>query len=139
MGGHLAVDRGELITAIEGVKCMDRRSLGASGSVAALGIVLALAGCGRPSQIVQMLEKAGAGDLRTASVGSIVQWFEHHPSLALKVDNLCVPVREKAQAKWPETTEGRVCRAAAQVAGFIVWQREIETSNDHRTFQGGSK
>lgn len=118
---------------------MDRRSLGVSGGIAALAIVMALAGCERPSRIVTMVDKAGAGDLRTASVGSIVRWFESHPALAIKADNLCVPVREKAQAKWPETTEGRVCNAARQVAGFIVWQRELETNNDHRTFQGGSK
>jgi hypothetical protein len=109
------------------------------GDVAALAIVSALAGCGRPSPIVTMLEKAGAGDLLTTSLSSMALWFEKHPALAIKVDDLCTPVREKARAKWPETTEGRVCNAAAQVAGFIVWQRELETKNDHWTFQGGSK
>src|SRR5262249_44337808 len=109
------------------------------GDVAALGIVFALAACGRPSQIVTRVEKAGADDLRRASVSSMVQWFEKHPALAIKADTLCTLVREKPRAKWPETTEGRVCTAAAQVAGFIVWQRELETNNDYRTFQGGSK
>jgi hypothetical protein len=111
----------------------------ALGDVAALAIVFALAGFGRPSHVVTMVEKAGAGDLRTAPVSSMVQWFEKHPVLAIKADNLCTPLRKKSRAKWPETTEGRVCNAAAQVAGFIVWQRELETNNDHRAFQGGSK
>jgi hypothetical protein len=86
-----------------------------------------------------MVETAGAGDLRTTSVGSIVQWFQKHPALAIKADNLCQPVRRNALAKWPETTEGRVCNAAARVAGFIIWQRDIQANNDHQTFQGGSK
>jgi hypothetical protein len=86
-----------------------------------------------------MVETAGAGDLQTTSVGSMVQWFQKHPALAIKADNLCVPVRRHAQAKWPETTEGRVCNAAARVAGFIVWQRDVQANNDHKTFQGGSK
>src|SRR5207247_10297386 len=92
-----------------------------------------------PSRIVKMVETAGAGDLRTTSVGSMVQWFQKHPALAIKADNLCVPVRKHAQAKWPETTEGRVCNAAARVAGFIEGQRDIQATNDHKTFQGGSK
>jgi hypothetical protein len=126
----------------KGVKPMNKGSTGLSGRVATcLAIVLALVGCERwrTSQIVKMVENAGAGDLRTASVGSIVEWFQKHPALVITVDNLCVPVRANALAKWPETTEGRVCNAAAQVAGFIEWQRDIQTNNDHETFQGGSK
>lgn len=106
-----------------------------------LAILLAVGACERrrPSLIVKMVETAGAGDLRTTSVGSMVQWFQKHPTLAIKTDNLCQPVRKHALAKWPETTEGRVCNAAARVAGFIEWQRDIRVNNDHKTFQGGSK
>ena len=121
---------------------MNRKRKSLAGRIlVSLVVVLAAYGCGRwrPSRIVAEVEKAGAGDLRTASLGSIVGWFQKHPSLAITVDNLCVPAREHALAKWPETTEGRVCNAAAQVAGFIEWQREIEINNDHKTFQGGSK
>jgi len=120
---------------------MNRGSSSWSGLTTCLAIVLAVVGCERwrPSQIVQMVETAGAGDLRTTSVGSIVEWFQKHPALVITIDNLCVPARENALAKWPETTEGRVCNAAAQVARFIEWQREIQTNNDHQTVQGGSK
>jgi hypothetical protein len=106
-----------------------------------LAILLAASACERwrPSPIVKKVEAAGSGDLQTASVGSIAGWFQKHPALAITVDNLCVPVRESARANWPETTEGRVCRAAAQVAGFIEWLRDMQTNNDHKTFQGGSK
>jgi hypothetical protein len=108
---------------------------------ACLGAVLIPIGCERtlPSPIVEKVEKAGAGDLAIASVGSIREWLERHPGLAIQVQMLCVPAREKGSVKWPETTEGRVCSAAAQVAGFIEWQRKIQTNNDHKTFEGGSK
>lgn len=121
---------------------MNKDNRGWSGRVATcLAIVLVVAGCERwrPSRIVKMVKTAGAGDLRTTSVGSMVQWFQRHPGLAIKADNLCVSARKHAQAKWPETTEGRVCNAAARVAGFIEWQRDIQANNDHQTFQGGSK
>ena len=103
-------------------------------------VALTLGGCGRErSRIVKMVENAGAGDLRTTSVGSIAEWFQKHPVLAIQTDNLCAPTRINGLAKWPETTEGRVCNAAAQVAGFIEWQKEVLKNNDHQTFQGGSK
>ena len=119
----------------------NRKSWLLYGATACLVGAVMLAGCSRErsSRIVKFVENAGAGDLNGVSVGSIVQWFEEHPALALKTDGLCMGVRQSALAKWPETTEGRVCEAASQVAGFIVWQRSIETNNDHQTFQGGSK
>jgi hypothetical protein len=126
----------------EGENLVNRRARRWSArATGCLAIALAVAGCERhrPSQIVRMVETAGAGDLETTSVSSIVEWFQKHPALVITVDNQCVPARENARAKWPETTEGRVCRAAAQVAGFIEWQRDIQTNNDHKTFQGGSK
>jgi hypothetical protein len=86
-----------------------------------------------------MVEKAGAGDLRTASVGAMVQWFDKHTDVAIEAAKLCRQAREIAPAKWPQTKEGRLCSAAAQVAGFIQWRRDLQTSNDHNTFQGGSK
>ena len=111
------------------------------GGAGCLLAAIILVACSREgsSRIVKLVEEAGAGDLHAASVGSIVHWFEKHPALALKTDSLCVGVRTNALAKWPETTEGRVCNAASQVAGYIVWQRSVETNNDHQTFQGGSK
>src|SRR5260221_11427537 len=84
-------------------------------------IVLALAGCGRdrPSQIVRMVENQGAGDLRIVSIGSMVQWLEKHPVLALKVENLCIDVRKNTLAAWPETNEGRLCNPASRGSGKL--------------------
>ncbi len=90
----------------KGVEVMNRRSSGWSGGITTcLALVLAAAGCERwrPSPIVKMVEDADAGDLRTTSVGSLVGWFQKHPALAMKADSLCLPVRENALAKWPET------------------------------------
>jgi hypothetical protein len=113
-----------------------------SWSVVVCGLVLLLAvGCwrARPSEIVVMVERAGAGDVRNASVASMVRWFHRHPAVALKANDLCSPLRRNALLKWPETTEGRVCDAASQVAGFIIWQKALKESNEHEIFQGGSR
>jgi hypothetical protein len=120
----------------------NRRGWFARGAVAVyVTVVLALGGCGRDrsSRIVRLVEDAGAGDLRTVSVGSMIQWLDRHPALALKVENLCIDVRKNPLAAWPETTEGRLCNAASRVVGYIVWQRSLEEDNDHKSFQGGSK
>jgi hypothetical protein len=102
---------------------------------------VAISGCARKrsSEIVRILEKAGAGDLSAASVGSMTHWMEQRPALALQLNDLCAGVRKGAMARWPETTEGRACEAVSRVAGYIIWQRTLEESNDHRIFQGGSR
>ena len=119
-----------------------KRCRESSWSVAVCGFVLLLAvGCwrARKSEIVILVENAGAGDVRNASVPSMVRWFHRHPAVALKANDLCSPLRRNALLKWPETTEGRVCNAASQVAGFIIWQKGLKDSNDHGIFQGGSR
>jgi hypothetical protein len=119
---------------------MERKG-GVFGRGVASVLVLVLAGCSREprSRIVTRVEKAGAGDLRSASTSAMVQWFNRHPDVATEAERLCKQVRDQVPAKWPETTEGRVCNAATQVAGFIQWRRDLEINNDHKTFQGGSK
>lgn len=138
MANNLPVAQGELLG---GMKTMKRRRWVFPAGVTCLLILFPVVGCWResPSAIVRMVENSGAGDVRTASVASIVQWFRRHPAVALKTDDLCRPVQKSALAKWPETTEGIVCAAASEVAGFIVWQRTIKGKNDHETFQRGSR
>lgn len=64
------------------------------------------------SAIVERVEQSGAGDLAKASTPSIEDWLRKHRTVATDVNNLCTPIREKANANWPESTEGRVCVAA---------------------------
>jgi hypothetical protein len=103
--------------------------------------VIGMFGCTRerPSEIVRIVEKAGAGNLRTASVHSITTWFDKHQSVALRANQLCNPASASAEAVWPETTEGRVCNAAGEVAGFLEFRPKLELNKDHKTFQGGSR
>src|SRR5262249_19518368 len=49
-----------------------------------VGLTLSLAACQRQprTRIVKTLEEAGAGDLRIAIVGSLVQWLAKYPAAA---------------------------------------------------------
>jgi hypothetical protein len=87
-----------------------------------------------PSPIVQKAEACGAGDLSTTSPAAVQDWFGRHRDCAVAVDGMCKPVREKATAQWTDSTEGRVCTAARNIA---QWVRK--PSNDHETFQSGWK
>ena len=98
-------------------------------------LVLLLAGCTRepPSEIVQKVEAAGAGNLRAASQQSIEGWFRKHSEFAVEVRDQCRPIREKAPATWSGTTEGRVCNAASVASVFNFKERK----GDGRGYQAG--
>ena len=92
--------------------------------------------CGRqepPSPIVQFAEQAGAGDLSAASGSSIHDWLGKHRDVADRVDTLCQPVRRTAAATWGDSTEGRLCGAAHELAFF----RSAPAKGDGRTFRPG--
>lgn len=103
-----------------------------------VGAASIMIGCSGPkeplSPIVQRAEACGAGDLSTASSAAVQDWFGKHRDCAVAVDGMCKPVREKAAAQWTDSTEGRVCAAARNIA---QWRRK--PSNDHETFQSGWK
>ena len=83
------------------------------------GLTFWIAGCTRPeppSEIVQRAQAAGAGDLSTASVSSTEDWMRKHMDVAVEIDTMCKPVRVRANAEWGDTTEGKVCLAARNVA-----------------------
>lgn len=82
-------------------------------------ILFTLCGCTRqqlPTPIVQKVQDSGAGDLSNISQLNIQEWLAKHKDLAYQVDAMCKPVQEKATAAWQETTEGKVCGAAHQIA-----------------------
>ena len=100
--------------------------------------VASIVGCSRwqepPSAIVQKAEACGAGDLSSVSSVAVQDWFGKHKDCAVAVDVMCKPVRAKSAAQWTDTTEGRVCTAARNVAQWIR-----KPSSDHDTFQSGWK
>lgn len=89
-------------------------------------LVLLLVGCTKepPSEIVQKVEAAGAGDLRAVSQQSIEDWFRKHTDFAVEIRDQCRPIRGSAPAKWSSTTEGRVCNAATAASGFNFKERK---------------
>ncbi len=102
-------------------------------SVVLLGLLLV--GCTKepPSEIVQKVEAAGAGDLRAASQQSIEYWFRKHTEFAVEVRDQCRPIRQKAPATWSSTTEGRVCNAANVASVFNFKERK----GDGKGYQAG--
>ena len=90
--------------------------------VGALALILAvLTGCGKQeatSPIVQKVEASGSGPLAKVPEDGMEQWLRQHRDIAREVDNMCAPVRQGVAADWANTTEGRLCTAARQVAFF---------------------
>ncbi len=85
------------------------------------------------SAIVEKVERAGAGNLSTASTPAIQEWLGKHRELADEVEGLCKPIRQRADAKWADSTEGRVCTAAHALAFFRFKPKQ----GDGETFHGG--
>ena len=85
-------------------------------------------GCKRvepPSPIVKKIQDAGAGDVTNASKESIQQWFRQHRDLAKEIGQDWNRVESTKPADWGDTTEGRVCQAAASVA--VIGNEHIQT------------
>lgn len=105
-------------------------------SSALLALMLFCEGCSRQeprSLIVEKAEKAGAGDLSTSSSQAMQQWLGKHREVAIEVENMCKPVRPGATAQWSDTTEGRLCAAAHELAFF----RSAPAKGDGRVFRPG--
>ena len=82
-----------------------------------------------PSALVQKLEAAGAGGLSTASVNSIQQWLQQHEDLALEAKKECDQIRKSqgASGNWGDSTEGRVCTAAANTSFYHPYKGDNKT------------
>jgi len=100
--------------------------------------IVATTGCSgwkSPSAIIAKAEAAGAGDLSSASTGAIQSWLERHRAVAHEVNRMCAAVRDNASADWADTTEGRLCAAARNVA--VSPFKPVES--DHRVYESGWK
>ncbi len=101
--------------------------------VATLLIGIVLGGCKKaepPSPIVKKIQDAGAGDVSNATKQSIEQWFRQHGDLAKEIRQDCDRVKATKPADWADTTEGRVCQAAASASVF----GHEHTQTDERKF-----
>ena len=98
--------------------------------------LLACAACTPPearSVIVEHAEKAGSGEVRGATSLSMQQWLGRNRKVAVEIENMCKPVRQSAPARWGDTTEGRLCAAAHELAFF----RSAPAKGDGRVFRPG--
>ena len=99
---------------------------------------LALIRCSVPKEpvsvIVETAEACGSGPLVNVSTAAVQEWFGKHRDCAAKVDAVCKPARQGAAAQWADSTEGKVCLAARNIA---QWART--PSDDHQTFESGWK
>jgi hypothetical protein len=107
--------------------------------IVAFAAIFGTVGCQQaapPSAIVQRAQDAGAGDLSTASTDSIRQWLGQHRPGAVEIDKMCAAVRANAPANWGDTTEGRLCTAARQLAFTNPPPGGVKS--DGRTFRPGT-
>ena len=76
---------------------------------------LLLVGChsSPPSEIVRQVELEDSGDVRQVPVESLMNFFDHHARLAVRVEALCAPKRSVGNATWKISDEGKVCQAVA--------------------------
>jgi hypothetical protein len=87
------------------------------------------------SPIVEKVEQAGSGSLTAVSKDGMREWFGKHKDVAYRADEMCKPVRLNATAQWAESTEGRLCAAAREVA---FW-RSGPVTGDDKTYLPGLK
>jgi hypothetical protein len=88
----------------------------------------------RHSAIVDKVQLAGAGDVAAASPFSVEDWMRKHRDVAVEVDKMCAPAREKGDPQWGDTTEGKVCVAARNAA-----MSTYRSPRDGKTYQAGDK
>jgi hypothetical protein len=86
------------------------------------------------SAIVDRVRQAGAGDVAAASAFSLEDWMRKHRDVAVEVDKICVPAREKADAQWGDTTEAKVCVAARNAA-----MSTYRSPRDGKGYHSGNK
>ena len=77
-----------------------------------------LAGCGTSgpdTQIVKEVEAAGGGRASTVSPQAMRHWFYQHRPFATEIAKECAASPGRPQLGYSDTTEGKVCAAAADM------------------------
>ena len=101
-------------------------------------VVLTTFSCSRPepsSPIVEKVEQAGSGTLTAVSKDGMREWLGKHKDVAYQADEMCKPVRLNSTAQWAESTEGRLCAAARELA----FSRSGPVTSDDKTYLPGLK
>ena len=101
-------------------------------------VLTGLCACSRPeprSTIVEKVEQAGSGNLATVPKDGMREWLGKHKDVAYQADEMCKPIRVNAAAQWADSTEGRLCAAARELA---VWRAGPVTGDD-KTYLPGLK
>jgi len=103
-------------------------------------LLLTLCACTRerPSRIVTLAEQSSAGPLSKVSTNDMRVWLNGHPQIAVRVDDLCAPLRTNVTATWPQTTEGRLC-TAARISASQIEVRQNSRRPDTTGFLPGWK
>jgi hypothetical protein len=101
-------------------------------------VLLTTFSCSHPepsSPIVEKVERAGSGSLTAVSKDGMREWLGKHKDVAYQADEMCKPIRVNATAQWADSTEGRLCAAARELA---VW-RAGPVTGDGKTYLPGLK
>jgi hypothetical protein len=104
-----------------------------------------LTGCKNPvvsepdSKIVQTVASAGSGNLQGVSQAAIESWLQQHSNVATQISADCKVAYDKRDAKWQDTTEGRVCMGDAQVLMMMPHTVFVGHGGIHGTHGTGDK
>jgi hypothetical protein len=90
--------------------------------------LLVLIGCrsNPPSELVGQVELADSGDVRKVPVESLMNFFDHHARMAVRIEALCAPRRAAADVDWTVSDEGKVCQAVAS-RDRVKYLQDLET------------
>ena len=112
-----------------------RKRAVAYGGLVVLTGLFACSGPETSSPIIEKVEQAGSGSLTAVSKDGMREWLGKHKDVAYQADEMCKPVRLNATAQWAESTEGRLCAAARDLA---FW-RSGPVTGDDKTYLPGLK
>src|SRR5260370_27196373 len=81
-------------------------------------VIISITGCAREPRtaVVEKVEQGGCGPLSGVTTDAIQKCLAERRQLAIEVDQMCIPIRKTATAQWNDSTEGRVCTAARNLA-----------------------
>ena len=68
------------------------------------------------SEVLDLLEKNGAGDMSKSSVAAFRRWFGTRTALAEQVVKMCEPIEQHATVSWGDSAEATACTAAHETS-----------------------